>query len=261
MNAIITTLGFVSAETFESCMIHLYEGKFLSLGCPHYFLYQHFPLKKERCKNKQKEICDRYGIIWVDSGYDRGLHEGMNYLVSVINPTDDTVIIGFDPYEWPTTPGFDVALTEVLSAEDNQDIVLAALKNNYNQNGFWISRYYPGKIGNHDIMITNAGVCPMSISAFKTSWFKQIGGWKQSSTHYGHLEEYIRDKLKETGKLSCVLHNYSCINVEGAPEYKTPLINFHPQDSLYKEYKQCQADYSSKEAFEVWLQKRGINYL
>lgn len=242
----ILTLGFVSAGTFESTMKHLYEGNFLEKPRDHYFLYQHYPLKKEETKQRQLRVCEKYNIHWYDAGYDRGLHKGMNYLFELVNPDDDDVIIGFDPDEWPISPGFDQALEDALTDPKYPDIVLAYLKNST-----FPPMPYADVVGGRAAHIFSDSIAAVNVAAFKAGWFRAIGGWWQPTTHWGYLEVHVNSKIKETNKRRCILRDVRCLTRDLPPE-------FVPQSPIYGEYKGCQANWTSKESFEEWLNKRGL---
>lgn len=245
MESVIITLGFVSAKTLESTMNHLYEANILLKPHKHYFLYQHYPLSKEKTKISQLATCEKYGMIWVDSGFDRGLHNGMNYLMGQLNLNDDDIVIGLDPDEWPITRGFDQALEDALTDPNYPDMVISYLRNstfppvNYSQ-----------LVGGHRAYVFTESIAATNVAAFKAGWFKQIGGWWEPTTHYGYLEVHINSKIQETKKTRCVLEDVRCVNVG-------PIEGYVPQDELYRQYKGCQANWTSKESFEDWLKKNG----
>lgn len=249
----ILTLGFVSAGTFESTMKHLYEGNFLEKPRDHYFLYQHYPLKKEETKQRQLRVCEKYNIHWYDAGYDRGLHKGMNYLFELVNPDDDDVIIGFDPDEWPISPGFDQAFEDALNDPVHPNFGFASMLNNYLQATNCIL------IGGRRVEICPIGIIPMTISAFKAGWFRQIGGWQQPTNYYGHLEHHIVAKIRETGKLCGILGDFMGINKPNDLRLKTPLVDYVHEDSIYRQYKDTQAKFIFTGSFEEFLRARGVD--
>lgn len=238
----LLSLGFVRADIFAASMRHLYEDDMLSQHYDHYFLYQHYPIDKENNRSKLLATCQRYGIKWVDSGFDRGLHNGFNYLVSVIPHCPRR--IGFDPDDWPVEKGWDLAL---LSALDDPLVELTCLNNYRNMDTPGVEWDYRS-INGINIAVPLNRPTMMAVGASKTDFFLRNGGMQEPTSHYGHVESWIWGRLQREGKQYAILTDYHQI-YDVVPDH----------DPLYTKYKAEQAAMTNRQSFEEWLKCASIS--
>lgn len=249
MAVYLITCGFVRAEIFAEKMVHLYEEDTMSIDMKHYFLYQHYPLKKEFEKAGLRKVCEKYNITWLDAGKDLGLHGGANYMMQQINPADSDVIIGHDPDDYADTKGWDKAIVDIVTQDPS--IAIAYLNNGYNINHTPGCIFQDTVIAGHKVKIPTNRPTMMSISGYTAGWIRQIGGFSQPTTHYGHIESHFWRKAAQMHKKWAILEEYSVRYGVGS----------YSHDQLYTEYKQAQANFTSRESFEEWLKKKGLGHL
>ncbi|MBP7210947.1 MAG: hypothetical protein KBA02_07125 [Paludibacteraceae bacterium] len=250
MNVYKVSCGFVAADRFAGAAKKMYEEDILTIDAPHYFLYQHYPINKEENKKQLQDICNKYGIIWIDSGYDRGLHNGFNHLVSVIDPKDEDVLLGIDPDDIVLTRGWDKAIVDVVSSQNS--VTMACLDNYFALNHSPGCVFEDAVIAGYRVKIPTNRPTMMNASGFTARWFKQMGGFNEPTTHYGHVESHIWQQLIKHFKRYAILLDYKLENRPGQlPE----------QNPLYTQYKQAQASFQSRESFEEWLIKKGLGHL
>lgn len=242
----VFTLGFVKSSIFEFSMKAIYENGLKRLDWDHYFLYQHYPIEHNRNAIRLLETCTKYGIKWVDAGEDLGLHKGWNYLCEAVTTVPGEVVISLDPDAWPITKGWDSNLANAVI----EPLAFVCLNNFHNLNTHFPLRVYflpyntPGGLtmspANYPTMI--------GVTAWSMNWLKSIGGFHQASSHWGHLEQHLWDKLRLTQKCYGILLD----SKEG--EFPGP-----EHDVLYRQYKDDQASFSSKTSMKEWLTIRENN--
>lgn len=252
----LTTMGFVRADIFEVTARNLYEDSpTLTLPVRHYFAYQHYPIDKENNRAKLKNICDKYGIIWVDMDFDRGLHNGFNHLMSIIKPKPDDIVIGLDPDDRIETKGWDKAMVEATLDRPDR-IPFITLNNHYGLNDSPGCIFRDELLGGHRAKVpTNRAICMNGLS-FLVSWYNKIGGFNEPTTHYGHIESFLWGKLAQFNQELAVLVDYR-YGPHHWEENASKLPSLPSHDPLYTQYKHAQASFQSRESFEEWLVKTG----
>lgn len=194
MKVAAITLGFVPARIFKESMAQFYGTKNQFSKVSHHFLYQHYPLEKVKNEAELREICWAYEIQWHDAGRNLGLHEGWNYVMGQIEQDYDAYI-GFDPDSYPLTIGWDVALVGLLHSPT-----------------VWSSLVGPRMVPELKLaggperrvrgILSQTVTKPIvnSICAWQGAFLRRVGGLKEHSKWYGHLEAAMWDEMTRQGE-------------------------------------------------------------
>lgn len=243
MEVYTITLGFVPPRILEQSLAKYYETSiqdYLFFGNPnHFFLDQHYPI--DYSQSRLKEICESFGITYVDLGRNLGLHKGFNYALSLIKPNDEDIIIGYDPDSYPLTFGWDMALIRAIKA--NAQVAWASLYHDHSAHEF-ADRGFDQIHFDSNIELRIAKQPMMnSVCAWDAGWLKSVGGLSEPNEWYGGLEIEMWPKLK--GKKWGFLPGF----VEDARLR-------HQHDKLYTKYKwELAHNRSTKLDFESWLKE------
>jgi len=194
-DVITITLGFVPARIWKQSAAAYAATRNPLLRYKHYFVDQHYPLKKEKNRVALRKICEEHGIEVLDPGKNLGLHDGFNWALRQINPPDHAVIIAYDPDTNPLGQGWDMALVRAIRGDSKQNVVWASLIHEQAAKELEERGYERRKADGYiDLMVTRRPVMN-SISAFSYGWLKRVGGLSEPTAFYGHLEAAMYDKL------------------------------------------------------------------
>lgn len=240
MKVYAITLGFCPWRVLEAGIKSYYETASFRPDA-HYFLDQHYPLRREENLERIKSICEQYRLTFVDSGSDRGMCGGFNFLMEQIPCVEGDILIGYDPDSRPEQGGWDRACLEVLAAEPGLDMVVAA-------QSFTNEHIYPlGIIKGGFQLIAGQLVFYVempthdmwTIGAFR---FDLVKGRKLSSrmAYWGGTEGLWVNWMIERGKTYGILLDYQENNGHshlGDPEYRKY------KDALIADYAKSFAEY------------------
>lgn len=243
MKTYIITLGFVPARIWEKCCKRVYDSRNKDLEIEHLFLYQHYPLEKDENKKRLQEICDIYGIHWLDAGKNLGLHKGFNFVLEQLrcrlNHKD--VIIGLDPDTYPLSPGWDMAL---VTCFQNPRVGWASLMSERAKPELLERGFDEKMIGHQKVWFTKKPVVN-SICAWSWGFLNTAGGLKEPREYYGGLEADMWIALKK--------QNLDWVFTVGWEE-DDRLRN--EQDHLYKVWKwRYSHELKTKKDFATWLKE------
>jgi hypothetical protein len=187
MTTIAVTLGFTPARVLEAGMNAFYATAEPGNIDAHYFLDQHYPLRRKHNVKDLRDICKQHDMKWVDSGQDRGLVDGFNYLMTRVQPDDDDLIITYDPDSEALTPGWNTAMIDAMRGDESLAWVsLLCTQIARNIEG----RFLPGdyiEAGGRCVFIPNR-IDMISVSCFRWSFLKAIGGLRGHYKYYGQVE-------------------------------------------------------------------------
>lgn len=244
----IITLGFSPARIIRLGMEKFYKTQTLTKGTfKHYLVDQHYPLRRDENLAEMKKIADEYGLTWLDSGKDRGLHHGLNWTLDQIKPAEDDVMINFDPDSGPTISGWDIALVETIRAGyalacscDDRSL-LELNERGYRQE--WVK----GCIR----IWTPVTNCLFSIVAWDCGFIRKMGGFDEENAYYGGLESYVWHHLNRLGRKWAYLPDFIEENSSRAMT-----------DLEYTSYKWCHAHHRNfKGSFAEYLAAGMPGYL
>jgi len=191
------TLGFCPARVLEAGMGHFYTTATPGLIETHYFLDQHYPVDRKTNRNRLLDLCNRYGMKWVDSGRDRGMCAGANFLLSQL-PKDTRYILGYDPDAVATIPGWDAAMVAVLEADSELawvSLTPACIADNIE------SGRLQGAIRAraHNRVFVPERVDMFSITGLRADFIRDIGGFSSPFGYYGQVEMPLWAGAKQRG--------------------------------------------------------------
>lgn len=240
-SVVTITLGFAPSRIWRQSIAAYAKTRNPDLGYRHFFLNQHYPLNKAQNEKENREICDQYGVEYLDAGRNIGLHNGFNYALKAINPGPGSIVIAYDPDTNPISPGWDMALVRAIRGDPKQKVVWASLLHEaarleVAQRGFE-SRKADGYIE----MRIPRGPVMNSICAWSVDWLLSVGMLIEPNDWYGHLESAMWNKLN--GKQWAFLPGWT-----ENEEFRSQ------QDEEYKIYKWELAHKGSTTLdFESWL--------
>lgn len=241
------TPSFCKADLLEDCLKHIYLEKFskdIWSSLLHVIIDNHYPVDQENNSRRLKELAAKYGCIYVDSGKDLGLHEGVNNAMKVVGVKSEDFFIGCDPDDRPSH-GWIQALVRTMTADPS----IAVLGLN-----FWVIEWRKGqgalteKQVGEDTVWVHPGVEMWNIAAFRTSWLLEIGGLKQPNAYYGGLEAHLHHHMAIRG-----------LKLAYLPEYRSDAAALDRDNPLFfdADYRQWKTDHVAgfKGSFEEWLKQ------
>lgn len=223
MKAYIITLGFCPWRVLEAGLAS-YAATAAVKPSAHYFLDQHYPLRREENLPQLQRLCQQHGLTYVDSGQDRGLCGGWNFLIPQIPFAEGDILIGYDPDSKPESRGWDQALLDVLAAEPAFD--LAATSQAHTAENIFPRGIIQGsfrEVAGHRIFHVNMPTLDMwTVGAARWELFR---GREMASSmaYWGGTEATVRSWLIERGKTYCYLMDHQENNgnsILGDPEYR-----------------------------------------
>lgn len=187
---IVTTLGFAPARVLRHGLSRFYDTCDKYLPKTHYFLDQHYPMNREINRIEYQQLCKEYGLVYLDGGFDRGLHEGFNWLMSQAAPQAGDVVIGYDPDSGPIQSGWDRALVDTVRAgysivslmDPRARIELA-------ERGFFAGFTPQGRL-----VWEPRSPCCAGVTAFSGEFIQRVGPFKEENPFYGGLEIFLWDR-------------------------------------------------------------------
>jgi hypothetical protein len=113
----VITLGFVPSRIWRSSCEAFYRLKNPEINVSHHFLDQRYPINEEQNSLENSLINAEHNIITHCFGKNVGARDGFNRILSHIKPSDDDIIVGYDPDSYPITQGFLGALCVPIMAD------------------------------------------------------------------------------------------------------------------------------------------------
>lgn len=211
---------------------------------PHFILDDHYPLRRAaNAAALQVLAAKNPTLVLVDSGHNRGLHHGFNYLMEQVKPTRDDYIIVVDPDCFPLDTGWDTALVEALRGDDQLAYVGLSSKVTYEGNG---TLWQATRSGGIDVMLPNRAQ-QFNITAWKASFLLDVGWWEEPTNFYGHLESAMWAKKNKMHKTMGYLPKFT-------EDFR--LVTMH--DPSFQEYKREHAAFRYQGSFTEYVKEKGI---
>lgn len=230
----ILILGFANGKTAERTLIELERTK--TSDATVLILDQHWPMAD--LSMFWKGWAHRLNGLYLNSGKNLGLHEGLNYMCRTLQMKATDKVIGLDPDTWPITPGWDTALLKSL---DLPNVGWASLGNLHSE-GEMTHRGYVESVEDGLRLWTTKQAVVNSICAWNLDWIYNVGGFQEPSEYYGGLECCMFPKCLAQGKRWVWLKDFR----EG--KWDTDL-----SDPEYKAYKWAHAHQGWKGDFAAWV--------
>lgn len=203
----VLTCCYNRADIAQEALAQIYKTKKLGgAGWTHVFLNQHYPFDKKNNTKKIRDLCVKYGGLWMDAGKNLGLHDGLTYMFNNLPVKDTDYVIMIDLDNYPIQDGWDDALVRVL----HYDKTLA-------QAHLWIPalhidaakhiKYEDKIVDGIRIKIPNCAFVK-TVSAWPASFIKRVGGWTEPLRFWGHLEGAMHEATKRLGMKDCYLPDF-----------------------------------------------------
>lgn len=199
MNTWIFTSAFCKAKMLEECLKHLYSDPFLEIKpfC-HVVIDNHYPINKEKNRERIQELCLQYRCAYIDSGCDLGLHQGLNKAMAIVGVEPDDHLLGCDPDDRPSK-GWALAMTQVMTGDPSVAVCgmnFWVLPWKQNQQGAW-----KREIINYHRVWIHPGVEMWNVAAFNMKLVRSLGGFSQPNAYYGGIEialyhEWVKRQMK-----------------------------------------------------------------
>jgi len=245
MRTFLFTPAFCKAKLLEDCLKHFYMEKKRDpfyAAMRHVVIDNHYPVNKERNRDWIKIYCEQYNCLYVDSGKDLGLHEGLNHAMKEVGITREDYMLVCDPDDRPA-PGSLKALKQVMKA-DPKIAVAACVGYDYYHSVRRNSK--PDLIAEHQVFIHNT-VEMWNVAAYHVGFIKDIGGFKEIFAYYGGIEAALYDQWKDLGMKLAYLKNFNC---DWTP------VNKHDPELFDVDYRNWKTAHTSREfdgSFEEFL--------
>lgn len=238
----LVTSAFCKSALLEDCLNHL--GRIEN----HVVIDNHYPIDQIENSARIKQLAEERGCIYVDSGRDLGLHEGINNASRVCGFQHGDIVVGCDPDDRPSS-GF----VDIISTVMRADPSLAVLGLN-----FWViphrreqdpAPYTDEVIAGHRVMI-RAGVEMWTVAGFNWSFVGSTGGMSQHYAYYGGLEASLYHKWHPLGLRLGYLTD---VSAESKHVDRNDLKLFDPE---YREWKTAHVG-GFEGSFQDWLWRAG----
>jgi len=185
-------------------MAHLMRE--IPVGINHVIIDNHYPINKEKNRREIRQICESFGAIYVDSGRDLGLHEGLNHMTKKVGMGANDILIGCDPDDRPS-PGSISAMDSGMRALKGNVAVLAlnfsVIKDRVNQGVPFRKLTVDGKR-----VLLHPSVEMWTVAAFDMGFIYGAGGFKQTYAYYGGLESALYGYMAAQGKALGYLQDF-----------------------------------------------------
>jgi hypothetical protein len=155
----------------------------------------HFPVKEKENSAAIKRACEKSGSIYLDAGYDRGLHENLNLAVKECGISREDIVVTCDPDDSPS-PGFTRAFGDVMTADPT---IAVASSNFWRIEDLYREGIFKWSYTGKRAVWEHPSVEMISIASFNMNFIHDIGGFGQYRSHYGFLESYLYDRWKTKG--------------------------------------------------------------
>jgi len=244
----VFTPAFCKAKMLQGLLQHLYQEPGTMEGFVHVILDQHYPADEGGMHSEKiKALCKKYKCIYLDSHYDRGLHQGLNYAWQAMSVIPGDILIGCDPDDRPS-PGAFQAMKKVMQA----DPLIAVCGLNFH--------VLPWKQKEHGLVmeeVKTAGervwvhpsVEMWNVAAFNTHFIQSVGGFHQPNAYYGGLEVALFREWPKHGLKLVYLIDHTAESV--------PVNREDPElyDIAYGDWKIAHATKGYQKSYAEWLKE------
>lgn len=238
------TPAFCKSVMLEECLKHLYAtDEITKLGIKHVVIDNHYPVRKQENRSQIQNLCWQYGITYIDSGLDLGLHRGLNNAMQVLGMTSGDIFLGCDPDDRPS-PGALTAMSDVIL---DPSVAVCGLN-------FWVIKerktqipnFYEAWIRGHRAWV-HPFVEMWNVAAFNMKLIFDMGGFSQPNAYYGGIEARMYHEWLKRGLKLVYLPDHTS---EASPVDRSVLAD--PEYRQWKDEHVGGYPYS----FEAWLKER-----
>lgn len=224
MKAYVVTPGFCNARTLNFGWTRFYETHNPNLEIEHWFLDNHYPIRRKSNLEEMHALAEKHGVRWHDSGGDHGLHGSLNRWCQRMSFKDDDIVIGYDADSYAGSAGFDMALATALHFD--KSIAIAALWNPAMQMKVDGGQTMTYRHVNQVRVAVHPSVEMFNITGWNMGFVKQAGGFDQQWSHYGGIEVAMMKHWQRQNKCLAYLPDWPELwgmgdeNVLIDPEYR-----------------------------------------
>lgn len=243
MQTYLVTPAFAKAKLVECQLDYVHSTNNLS-NITHVVIDNHYPVDKQENRARIAMACAKYGAIYLDSGRDLGLHEGLNNAVKTIGIRSDDILIGLDPDDF-VTPGSIQVLEKVMKATDEFAVLGLGFSVIYDRlkEGVPFERR---TIAGESVLI-HPTIEMWNVCAWNMKTVYSMGGFKQPNKYYGGIEVATENQmLKDFKRLGYLEHWKS----DHLPVDRNDTTLFDPQ---YRNWKTAHAHKGYQGSFEEFL--------
>ena len=226
------SLAYTSLDIIEESIAQYYATKHSDVETVHLLVDQHWPLYARDRAARLRDLCQKFGLTYLDPGKNLGLHDGFNWALEQVAIPDNAMVIGYDPDSYPVTKGWDMAMCDLFVAYpwiswlslwhqhcDRQIIEEKAAGPELYLGGLRNVRCFPVKRA-----VMN------SVCGIRRGWLRSVGGLTEGNKFYGGLEVAMWEKLQQTKSEWVFLPDYKEI-----PHFQDRM------EPLYREWKWAHA--------------------
>lgn len=249
------TPAFCKASMLQDLLAHLYgplpEIRPAARAMKHVVIDNHYPVQKDLNREQIRALAESYGCIYVNSGRDLGLHEGINAAAKVVGIRPCDRFVGCDPDDRPA-PGFVQAITEVMDADPDLAVLGCS---------FWVIPWrrdqgvaFEEKVIAGRRVWIHPGVEMWNVAGFNWRFMTEIGGFRQPNAYYGGLEACLFPEWQRRG-----------LKLGYLPDFRSDVVKLDQNDTRLfdPEYRRWKDDHVAgfKGGFEEWLRRNAPHKL
>lgn len=245
MRSWIFTPAFCKTELLRQCLKHLYSEPGNTEGFHHVVIYNHYPDRYSANVFDFKNLASLFGCIFIDSLYDRGLHDSLNNAMKIVGVQPGDIVIGCDPDDRPSHGAFQ-AMRQVMLATPK----IAVLGLNFSvlpwKQGIEGAPWHESVIEGHRVW-NHSGAEMFNIAAFNSTLLHEIGGFSQPNAYYGGIEIAMYQHWVRKGMRLAYLIDHTS---EAVPVDRNDPLLF---DGAYSQWKVAHATQGYKKGYADWL--------
>jgi hypothetical protein len=222
----LVTPAFCRAGLLADLMGHLYGNTDPAAARAaagihqHVIIDNHYPLPTQPLNSQGLiDIADKYDLVYIDSGRDRGLHEGLNHALSWLRiDWQHDLLIGNDPDDRCCFDAFR-AMREVMEADDR--VAVCGVNFSVIRERLSEGKLYQSRIADHRVLI-HPSLEMWNVAAFDLSLVKQAGGFSEPYKYYGGIEMSLYRHWSTRGMYLVYLEDFTSEMVPVPPKLMDP---------------------------------------
>ncbi len=247
MNVHILTNAYCNANVFRAGVNMLHATVNMS-NKRHVVLFQHYPIGTQDLLNElmHYENADvlRGEKVILDAGRNLGLHEGLNYMLSKLELSDDDVIVAFDPDENPLKYGWLDAMIRVMEAD--RKVGWLSLMNPPCRAHLDSLGCKPEVIGGERVQFPGHALMNCVV-AWRYEALRKVGKLTEPHAYYGGIEGAMQPKFMDAGYRIGWMTDYDVAPLHDLAD---------PEYTLYKSHHVGFRQPEYPGSFDEWLASR-----
>ena len=183
MKTYIITLTYLDIPLLEYSLDRFYKTTELK-DSEHILIDHLWPIDHWNHRRGILNLAEHYGCKVMTPYKNMGGHGGFNWTLQNLPLQEDDIIITYDGDSNPQTPGWDVAMRNLLSLDPSYAWVSLWIDTELNTKN-WVRR--PTRTCYH-IVKPAQGIEMMNVTGWKYSFLKKVGLMKAAYQYYGQVE-------------------------------------------------------------------------